>query len=413
MRLWTIRVTTKTAIIIGGGIAGCSTAYALAKRGIAVTLLEQHATLASEASGNPVATLYPKLSTKPSAQSMLAQQGFAFTLNLFKQLPDSSDFFNACGQIQLAYDAREQSRQNALVAQYPTLFQALNAQSASDISGIPLKNGGLFLAQAGWVKPKALCNALTCMPNITIVPNALVLDIEKNDVFWRVKYQDKTLQADALVLCHANQVAQFRHCASVESTPVRGQVNFFAPTPISRQIKTIICGTQYLSPAVDGMHSIGATYAPNDLNPALSEADSLASLAALQSISPEIVHEIQSGYMPQFLAQGRVAWRSQTQDYLPLAGQLIDEQLLRAKPPRYNAKPADLPWLNGLYINAGHGSKGMITAPICGELIANMLSATQLNMDENLASKLNPSRFLLKALGLKQLANTLYAPTYP
>ena len=105
-------VITKTAIVIGGGIAGCSTAYALAKRGIAVTLIEQHDQLATEASGNPIAALYPKLSIKPSAQSTLALQGFSFTLNLLKQLPNNADFFHACGQIQLAYDAREQARQN-------------------------------------------------------------------------------------------------------------------------------------------------------------------------------------------------------------------------------------------------------------------------------------------------------------
>ena len=46
-------MTTNTAIVIGGGIAGCSTAYALAQRGIKVTLLERNTAIASEASGNP------------------------------------------------------------------------------------------------------------------------------------------------------------------------------------------------------------------------------------------------------------------------------------------------------------------------------------------------------------------------
>lgn len=400
--------------MIGGGIAGCSTAYALAKRGIAVTLLEQHSELAVEASGNPIATLYPKLSTKPNAQSSLALHGFAFTLNLLKTLPNNADFFNACGQIQLAYDAREQARQDALLAQKEyAFFQAVDAKEASEIAGIALKKDGLFLPQAGWVKPKVLCHALLNTQNITKKTNTRVLEIEKMDGCWQVncvenliedQSQDHDLKADIVVLCNANQVQQFTFAASASSTPVRGQVNFFVPSLASESIKTIICGTHYLSPAVDGWHSIGATYAPNDLNPQLSADDSLENLTALKHISPEIFNSIQSQQ-----EKGRVAWRSHTQDYMPLAGQLLDEKNLREKPPRYNANPVDLPWLQGLYVNAGHGSKGMITAPICAELIANLACDEAFSLDTSIASKLNPSRFLLKELGLKQLANSLYS----
>ncbi|MES2579252.1 MAG: FAD-dependent 5-carboxymethylaminomethyl-2-thiouridine(34) oxidoreductase MnmC [Pseudomonadota bacterium] len=402
-------MSTKTAIVIGGGIAGCSMAFALAKRGIAVTLLEQHSELAKEASGNPIATLYPKLSIKPTAQSALALQGFAFTLNLIKQLPNNTDFFDACGQIQLAYNAREQLRQDALLAQQEYAFlQALDAKAASEVAGIPLTIGGLFLPQAGWVKPKALCQTLVNLPNITNISNTHVLSFEKTDENFRIKYiknnsQHTDIKSDILILCNANDVQRFSLCASVASTPVRGQVNFFASTSASQLIKTIICSTHYLSPAVDGLHSIGATYAPNNLNSLLSEADTLENMQALKQISPAIFNSLQP-----YQEQGRVAWRSHTQDYMPLAGQLIDEKALRAKPPRYNANPAELPWLHGLYINAGHGSKGMITAPICGEFIANLVANESLSLDANLASKLNPSRFLLKTLGLKQLANSLY-----
>jgi tRNA 5-methylaminomethyl-2-thiouridine biosynthesis bifunctional protein len=93
---------------------------------------------------------------------------------------------------------------------------------------------------------------------------------------------------------------------------------------------------------------------------------------------------------------------------MPLAGQLLDKTEVRAKPPRYNAKPNNLPWLTGLYVNTGHGSKGMITAPLCAELIACLASNSALPLDTKLASKLNPSRFLLRELSLKQLAASLY-----
>ena len=406
-------VNAKSAIVVGGGIAGCSTARALAKRGVAVTLLEQHHIIAAEASGNPIATLYPKLSTKPSPQSTLALQGFLYTLDLIKQLPLHANFFSACGQIQLAYDAREQARQDALFSQKEyAFFQALDAKEASEIAGIQLKNAGLFLPDAGWVKPRDFCQALVDVQGIHIITDSNVLNVEKNEGYWQVNYRNNSqhyeLKADMVVLSNANQVQQFACLSSFSNTPlpitaVRGQVNFFAPTVASASIKTAICDTHYLSPAVNGLHSIGATYAPNDLNRQLSATDSLENLTALKHISPDIFNSIQP-----YKALGRVAWRSHTQDYLPLAGQLMDDKALLANPPRYNADPASLPWLQGLYVNAGHGSKGMITAPICAELIANQVCNEVFRLDPSIASKLNPSRFLLKQLGLKQLANSLY-----
>ena len=391
-----------SAIVIGGGIAGCSSAFALAKRGSKVTLIERHEKLALEASGNPIAMLYPKLSTKPSIQSSLALQGFEFSLNLLQNLPISHQFFEACGQIQLAFNVREQANQAALSSS--SKWKLLNAIEASETAGIALKMGCLYLPQAGWVKPAALCEALCSSALINIKTVTHALKIEKIAHHWHVfDAQNNTLKADNMVICNANDIKQFQQCSSIEITSVRGQVNFFAVNELSKNVRTIICSDHSLSPAVDGTHSIGTSYAPNDKNSEISDADTRENLDALRAIAPEIYLNIDQNYV-----QGRVAWRSATPDYIPLAGQLLDDEQLCAKPPRYNANPADLPWLQGLYVNAGHGSKGMITAPICGELIACLICNSALPTDTKLASRLNPSRFLLRELGLKQLANSLY-----
>jgi tRNA 5-methylaminomethyl-2-thiouridine biosynthesis bifunctional protein len=395
-----------SAIVIGGGIAGCSTAYSLAARGIAVTLIERHNKFAQEASGNPVAMLYPKLSAKPSKQSALALQGFAFTLNLLRNLPNHADFFDACGQIQLAFDARETARQQQISQQNNVQF--LSVTQASEIAGISLSLGGLYLPQAGWVRPEALCNALASLPLITTIIATNALKIEKKSNGWQVLLeQNKAFEANIVVICNANDILQFSQCRqnniASKITPVRGQINFFAQNNFSQNIKTIICSDHSLSPAVAGLHTIGTSYAPNEANPNLSDADTLQNLNALRKISPELYASLQASSI-----SGRVAWRSSTLDYMPLAGQLLDDTKLRKSPPRYNANPESLSWLNGLYVNAGHGSKGMISAPLCGELIACLASNSALPLDAKLASSLNPSRFLLKELGLKQLAASLY-----
>ena len=394
------------AIVIGAGIAGCSTAYALAKRGIDVTLIERHQAIAQEASGNPIGMLYPKFSTDTSLLNTFSAHGFAFTLALLKQLPASNEIVDLCGQIQLAYNPREQEKQTKLLSAtgQNQSFQLLTATEASDIANITLKVGGLYLPESGWVKPKAFCQALINSHFVSTIISTQAISIKKLRSHWQVCLpKAQLLEADIVVLCNAIDIHQFEPCQNIPITPVRGQVNFFESNAISQAIRPVICSDHYLSPAVNGMHSIGTSYAPNDLNPAISNHDTLANMLALKKISSDIFDSVN-----QSKITGRVAWRSATKDYMPLAGQLIDEQALRKSPPRYNDDPRDLPWLKGLYVNAGHGSKGMITAPICGELIANLVTTEPLVINQAIASKLNPSRFLLRDLGLKKIAQNCY-----
>lgn len=398
------------AIVVGGGIAGCSTAYALAKRGIAVTLIERHAAIAQGASGNPVSMLYPKFSAGTNVLSTIVSHGFAFTLDLLKQLNGNKSYshdalFQLCGQIQLAFNQREQENQLKLLdgmTQHPSL-QLLSATEASEAANINLSMGGLYLPESGWVNPQLFCEALLDSELITRLVSTEAVEIQ-HGAGWTVSLaNEQSMAADIVVLCNANELHQFEYCKNIPITPVRGQVNFFKENAYSRAIQPVICSDHYLSPSVGGVHSFGTSYAPYDLNPELTDEDTKANLQALKKISPMLFDSINPSEVT-----GRVAWRSTTRDYIPLSGQLINKSALRESSPRYNDRPRDLPWVKGLYVNAGHGSKGMITAPLCGELIANLITDEQLLIDSSIAAKLNPSRFLLRDLGLKQIAQNLY-----
>jgi tRNA 5-methylaminomethyl-2-thiouridine biosynthesis bifunctional protein len=101
-----------------------------------------------------------------------------------------------------------------------------------------------------------------------------------------------------------------------------------------------------------------------------------------------------------------VGWRCATEDYLPLLGQMLDLPVLQAKPPRPYADSKILPWLHGLHVNIGHGSKGMIIAPLCADWLADSISGN--TPASPLFSRLQPNRFVMRELGLKHMAAHIY-----
>jgi len=56
------------------------------------------------------------------------------------------------------------------------------------------------------------------------------------------------------------------------------------------------------------------------------------------------------------------------------------------------------PWLDGLYVNSGHGSRGLITAPLSGELLAAWLDNEPLPLPRSVAEACHPNRFALRQL---------------
>jgi len=56
------------------------------------------------------------------------------------------------------------------------------------------------------------------------------------------------------------------------------------------------------------------------------------------------------------------------------------------------------PWLDGLYVNTAHGSRGLITTPLAGELLAAWLDGEPLPLPRAIAEACHPNRFLLRKL---------------
>jgi len=397
-------VGERRALVIGAGLAGCATASSLAARGWQVTLLERHDAVAQEASGNPQGVLYLKLSAHGTALSQLIVSGFGYTRRLLETLQRGTDW-DDCGVLQLAFNAKEAERHAQLAQAFPEdLLQWLDQPEAQVRAGVGVSHGGLYYPEAGWVHPPALCQAQAAQPNIELLSHCQALQLRKVDDQWQALDGERLLaSAPVVVLAGAAEIKRFAQSAELPLKRIRGQITRLAETTASQALSTVVCAEGYVAPARLGEHTLGASFDfnSNDLTPTTAEHQ--GNLAMLEEISTDLVARLHVSEQPVEDLQGRAAFRCTSPDYLPIVGPLADrEAFLDA----YAALSKDArqvpdiacPWLDGLYINSGHGSRGLITAPLSGELLAAWLDNEPLPLPRSVAEACHPNRFALRQL---------------
>lgn len=158
-----------------------------------------------------------------------------------------------------------------------------------------------------------------------------------------------------------------------------------------------------MSPAIDGQHTLGATFALNENDLAMCDADHQINLNKLKTIAPPLYQSLKSQ-----VVGGRTALRCISHDHLPMVGELLATAALKTQAPRPNARSETLPWIKGLYVNIAHGSHGLINAPYSAQLLAQLIADIPFSQDQALhLQHLNPNRFILREMGLKKLAKTI------
>ncbi|KRP46711.1 tRNA 5-methylaminomethyl-2-thiouridine biosynthesis bifunctional protein [Pseudomonas libanensis] len=391
----------RKALVVGGGLAGCATAASLAARGWQVSLLERHAGLAQEASGNPQGVLYLKLSAHGTALSQLIVAGFGYTRRVLEHLHRGVDW-DGCGVLQLAFDAKEAQRQAQLSAAFaPHLLHLLDREQAQARAGIALEHGGLFFPEGGWVHPPALCEWQARRAGVTVLPHHAVLDLRKIGDQWQAWDGERLLaSAPVVILAGAAEVQRF---AELPLKRIRGQITCLPHTVRSQALATVVCAEGYVAPPRLGEHTLGASFDFNsdDLTP--TAAEHAGNLALLKGISGDLAERLHADSLAPATLKGRAAFRCTSPDYLPIVGPLADNA---AFAQAYDALRKDArsvpdtpcPWLEGMYVNSGHGSRGLITAPLCAELLAAWLDDEPLPVPRSVAEACHPSRFAVRGL---------------
>lgn len=394
----------KTAVVIGAGISGCSTAYSLAKRGWEVTLIDQDE-IASGASGNAQGVLYAKLAAEMNLHSQFYLAGYLFSLQQLKQtLPDKKSWDN-CGVLQLATNEKEEKRQQTFIKRFPMeeVLRWVDPKQASKIAGLNLDYSGLFFKDGAWVYPTEWCKQLASHTNINVLEKTSVTSIQQlQDKSWQIDIKrgsesSELLNTNILIVCNADQAKTFNGLEFLPTKPVAGQVTQLKQQTVS--LKTVLCGDHYVTPTHEGNLNFGASYRIKSDNTDVLSQENESNIQNLTDSFPKIAEQLD---LEQEI-QGRASVRCTSPDYTPIVGAVCEQdaflkdfvELKKNRKWKFQ-KSAD--YLTGLYVNVGHGSRGMSSAPLCGELIAASICNEPLPMPKAQADMLSPNRCLINKL---------------
>jgi tRNA 5-methylaminomethyl-2-thiouridine biosynthesis bifunctional protein len=397
----------QSAIVIGGGIAGCTTARALAERGWQVTIIDRHAKLAQEASGNPQGITYPKLSKQDSALSRYGLYSLMYCARYYTTLWDQkSGFGEQCGVLIMPESDKHAAELKIIgqrFAQQPELATLVKKSHLKMVSGIELDaDHALFHPNLGWLDAGKTCRELANHPNIKHQKNT-VAKIDWNDqTSWKLLTDsgDVIGNSKILIIASAMNTTQFKQTNHLPLKPIRGQVTVLKSDNHSEPLKTVVCGAGYASPATNGEHTIGSTYNLNDNCTDVRPEDNLINVDKMAKTDAGLGRVLHRE-LP--IVRGRTAFRCTTPDYLPVVGPAPDEQAMRQRFALLakNAKshiPRTGNYYPGLYINCGYGSRGLSYAPLAAELLAAQITGEELPIEQELASALNPARFIIRNL---------------
>lgn len=383
----------RDALVLGAGLAGCAIAERLAARGWRVEILERHGAPAAEASGNLAGIVRPLLSRDDNLASRLNRACFLHTGRAWSRLDQGGHppRRRLDGLLQIARDAGHEALQRELSGAYPADYvQFLERDAAGQALGCPTAFGGWWFPGGGWAHPPGVCRSLLAAGgmNPSFRGHAEVARMEHRDGLWRLFAAGGAVLAESatVVLAGGAQARRLDQAAGLPITRVRGQVSHIPAGRLPR-LAHPLCREGYLTPALDGVHCLGASYAYDEVEE-LRVDEHESNLLRLAHMLPGT----EQGLNPTELT-GRVGFRAATPDRLPLVGALPD---ISASLPR-DCRLVDLPRQPGLFGLLGLGSRGLVWSALAAETLASLLDGDPMPLESDLLDAMDPGRFHLRA----------------
>ncbi len=392
-----VAVAATQALVIGAGVAGAAVTQALVRRGLTVTVLDQQVAPAMAASGNAAALFHGAVHGHDGhyarllrAAALQAQRGLGAAMRTGQVRGAVTGCLRVTDNTHSLSAMQQWLQTQCLPADY---VQALDRHQASDRVGTTLQQAAWFYPGGGWVAPADWVRAVLTEPGVRFVGDADVQQLAREGADWVVSdaRQQELARAPVLVLANAASaqrlLAMHGHAQTRAPWPTslsRGQVSQWhdaARPPLHMPLG----GDGYALSLPGGDWLCGATREQVDAvgDAALRAGDHALNLARAKrfcGITPP----------PDAALHGRVGWRLQAADSLPIVGPVPLAAFSRTQ--RLDQARL-LPREVGLFVLTALGSRGLTWAPLLGELLAAQIVGDPWPLEQELVDAIDPARF--------------------
>lgn len=363
------KTPTQMAVIVGGGIAGAATAFSLAQRGIATTVLDPVFAqgLGGAHAGHVALAMTPQITLDDAPRARLSRAGLLLAHAVWREFIGSS--IDICGSLVVSTDKNEAKSYQQAVEQLgfdADWVQYMNAQEASMQAKTHLTHGALFFPQGARVRPQQLLQQLLTHPLIRPKAEQVQSLLKTKDNRWQlITSCGQLYNTDLVVIANSTTaptllrpLLQDAMGALDQLDVLGGQSAEISAQALVQPAQGIVAGHGYLIEQDANRYVVGSTYDPDSVAVTpKAHTEILQKIAGLMALNTNAAAPLSSWF----------GVRAALKDHLPMVCQ---------------ARP-------GLWLNIGYGSYGFSWAAAAAETISTYLCAEPAVLERDLLRALD------------------------